>query len=431
MGKERIIRSHFVQVQSENNVRLLKDHYLYINQQGKIKKLTDKVPAKADQSKIVDWSDSLVMPGFYDMHFHWVQWTVCPKPKDSLITWLKTYVFPTEKRFKNKEFAQKQAKKFFKHLAACGTIGGAVYGSIHPHTVDLVFKYGLGHYIAGHPLMTMNSPKGLTHTPKEAAKLIKKYSKQFREKYALTPRFAPSTDHGTMSLAGELASKHGSFIQTHLSETEEEIEWVMSLFQGQKGFKNLQSYSDIYDRCSLLGPRSLLAHGIHLTADDYRRLRKTRSAIVHCPTSNAPKRERGLGSGLFDYRAAEKAKIRWALGSDIGAGPYCSMFDVMRSFIIQNRKVHRKVNWSQALYRATLAGAEILQVEKENGSLVKGKWANLIQVKTNKKTLDLINKKKINNIEPVLEELILSKSKSRKTYDQIVRSTYYRGKKIN
>src|SRR5690606_28078951 len=106
-----------------------------------------------------------------------------------------------------------------------------------------------------------------------------------------------------------------------------------------------------------------------------------KTSVIHCPTSNAPIKERGLGSGLFDFKKTEKAKVRWALGSDIGGGPILSMFDVIRSFVDQNAK--KKISgatYVKALYRSTLAGAEILGLGEKAGNLNLGKEANFIVV---------------------------------------------------
>jgi guanine deaminase len=129
----------------------------------------------------------------------------------------------------------------------------------------------------------------------------------------------------------------------------------------------------------------------------------------------------GLGSGLFNFKLTEKYKIPWALGSDIGGGPYLSMFDVMRSFVEQNKK--KKVlgaTYTKALYRATCAGARILQLEKTQGNLEKKKIANFIVV-------NAPAMKQKESAEDILKKLIAPLSKKRTKFDQIVEQTYYQG----
>jgi guanine deaminase len=167
-----------------------------------------------------------------------------------------------------------------------------------------------------------------------------------------------------------------------------------------------------------------MGHGIYLSREELLLLKKTKTAIAHCPTSNAPISEKGLGSGLFDFKLTEKNKIPWALGSDIGGGPYLSMFDVIRSFVQQNKK--KKVSGAtfiKALYRSTMSGAEILNLEKQCGNLDKNKFANFIVVKAPKR-------KTAESAEGVLKSLITPFEKQRAKTDQIVEMTYNKGKLV-
>jgi guanine deaminase len=174
----------------------------------------------------------------------------------------------------------------------------------------------------------------------------------------------------------------------------------------------------------MLGKRSLMGHGIHLSDKELKVLSKTKTSVIHCPTSNAPIKDKGLGSGLFDFKKTEKAKVNWALGSDIGGGPYLSMFDVMRSFVDQNKKKHSKeATYIKALYRSTLAGAEILGLSKQTGNLQKRKEANFIVVPL-KKTI------KARNAEELLNKLIGQNKLYRSQYDSLVSQVVFKGQFI-
>jgi guanine deaminase len=167
-----------------------------------------------------------------------------------------------------------------------------------------------------------------------------------------------------------------------------------------------------------------MGHGIHLSKKELKLLRDSETAVIHCPTSNAPLEQKGLGSGLFDFRMIEKAKIRWALGSDIGGGPSLSMFDVIRSFVDQNHeKGIKEATFVKALYRATLAGAEILGVDKKTGNLCPGKEANFIVVPVTE--LNLVKAEK------VLEGLVTRHSASRESYEELVNLVVWRGKVLH
>jgi guanine deaminase len=375
---------------------------------------------KAD--KILDYSKQFIMPGFFDMHFHWVQDHVREMPKANLLEWLENYTWPFEKKFKNKAYTKSEAKRFFKRLYEAGTIGGAVYASIHEESVHQAFNEAQGEFIIGNVQMTMNSPKYLLQTEKEATELSNKLSNQYKEKYALTPRFAPTTHPEVMKACAKVAKKNKSFIQTHLSETINEIGFVLDIYSNFKEYKNIDTYTGIYKKANILGSRTIMGHGIHLSKKELEMLAGTKTAIAHCPTSNAPHKEKGLGSGLFNFKQADKFGINWALGSDIGGGPFLSMFDVMRSFIAQNKKGanEKLATAKRALFYSTQAGADILKLTKSCGNLEKGKWANFIVLAEMKTPKDLTT-------EELLSKIILKNQRSREKYDSMVAETFYRG----
>src|SRR5690606_34631129 len=147
--------------------------------------------------------------------------------------------------------------------------------------------------------------------------LLFPYTTLFRS----TPRFAITTTPKVMKEGSKLADKAKCFKQTHLSETPQEIDFVLSIYKQLSGFEKVKSYTEIYEKTGMLGKRSLMGHGIHLSDKELKILSKTETSVIHCPTSNAPIKEKGLGSGLFNFKKVEKSKVRWALGSDIGGGP--------------------------------------------------------------------------------------------------------------
>lgn len=372
-----------------------------------------------------DFGDAVIMPGFFDMHFHWVQDDVREMPKDSLLGWLDKYTFPSEHKFSDKKYAEKRAKLFFKKLSQEGTIGGACYSSIHEHAVDAAIKRAQGHFVIGNVLMNMNSPENLTQTEEESLKLTKRLIKKHGTKHCFTPRFAITTTPKVMKEGSRMADKAKCFKQTHLSETPQEIEFVLSIYRKIPGFEKVSSYTEIYEKTGMLGKRSLMGHGIHLSPKELKTLHRTQTAVIHCPTSNAPLKEKGLGSGLFDFKKIEKSKVRWALGSDIGGGPYLSMLDVMRSFVEQNEK--KKISgatYTKALYRSTLAGAEIMGLGKKAGNLNKGKEANFV-------VIPLPHQKVFKNSEDLLKAVINPHRKNRSKYAELISSVYLKGTQIS
>jgi guanine deaminase len=80
----------------------------------------------------------------------------------------------------------------------------------------------------------------------------------------------------------------------------------------------------IYDDFGLMRKRAVYAHCIHLDATDRALMHTTGAAAAVCPTSNL-----FLGSGFFDYHAADDAGMQYALASDVGGGTSFSPFHTM------------------------------------------------------------------------------------------------------
>jgi guanine deaminase len=100
------------------------------------------------------------------------------------------------------------------------------------------------------------------------------------------------------------------------------------------------------------------------------------------------------------------------------------MFDVMRSFVDQNTKKKVKgATYTKALYRSTLAGAEILRLDKKKGNLSPGKVANFVVLDTPKKPAK-------ENAEEYLKKIVLKHKSSRELYDTMPCAVYFNGEKV-
>jgi guanine deaminase len=97
----------------------------------------------------------------------------------------------------------------------------------------------------------------------------------------LTPRFAISCSGPLLYALGDIARTDPSLpIQTHISENQSEVRNTLKLFPAAT------SYADVYDKHGLLGPRTILAHAIHLEEDEIVLVKERNAGVSHCPTSN-------------------------------------------------------------------------------------------------------------------------------------------------
>tara|TARA_B100000925_G_C22007040_1_gene474181 strand:- start:202 stop:1557 length:1356 start_codon:yes stop_codon:yes gene_type:complete len=374
--------------------------------------------------ELIDLSAFILTPTFCDLHFHWVQDDVREMPKDDLLYWLKNYTWPTEDNFKSINYTKKKLKSFSKKLTESGTLSGGCYSSIHSHATEMALNGFPGEIIVGNVQMTMNSPDYLIQSKSDCLSMTKTLSTKFKNRYAVTPRFAITTHPEVMNSSAKFAKKNRSFIQTHLSETKEEIQAVMDIYSNFPGFEKVKSYTEVYEKSGILGEKTIMGHGIYLSPKELSILKKTKTAIAHCPTSNAPISNKGLGSGLFDLKTINKHKIRWSLGSDIGAGPYLSMVDVMNSFVSQQKRTGL-ANFTSAFYRASLAGEEILQKSLSRGSFKNGKDGSFLCWKP--KNLSLLKNK---TAEEVLKKVFYVPNNKRDDCLSLNQGTYWKGVKL-
>ncbi|WP_317179710.1 guanine deaminase [Lelliottia amnigena] len=321
--------------------------------------------------------DSLISAGFLDSHVHFPQTPMIGAFGEQLLDWLNTYTFPMERRYADKTFASAVAKMFLNECLKNGITTSCVYCTVYPQSVDALFEEAdrLGMRIAGGKvMMDRNAPDYLLDTAQtsyeESKALIEKWHGHNRIMYAITPRFAPTSSPEQLAVAGALWDEYPDcYMQTHIAENLEEIEWVKSLFPERKG------YLDVYDHYGLCRPRAVFGHGIHLTEDELCTMHQTGSAIAHCPTSNF-----FLGSGFFNARRAmqEERPVRVGIGTDLGAGTSFSMLTTLNEAYKAAQLNDYALTAAQAYYMATRGTAHAMYIDDKVGSIAPGMEADIV-----------------------------------------------------
>jgi guanine deaminase len=234
-----------------------------------------------------------------------------------------------------------------------------------------------------------------THSRKAATCLLKRWHKRGLLQYAITPRFAPTSSPELLERAGELKREFpDAYVHTHISENRSEVAWVHELFPEAE-------YADVYDRYGLLDTKTVLAHGVHLTAEELDLLHRRGSRIAHCPNSNL-----FLGSGLFRLHRVLAAGITIGLGSDIGAGTTPSMFNAMADAYKVQQVQGVSLSPFHLWFLATLGGARTLSLESETGSLEAGKSADMLALSLHATPLVALRSDRASSLEDLLAGLI-------------------------
>jgi guanine deaminase len=323
--------------------------------------------------EIVDYRGLWLVPGFVDAHVHFPQLTMIAAYGTQLLEWLTNYAFPAERRFADPAYGEQMASVFLKELFRNGTTAALVLGSVHSTSVDSLARSASAlrmRLIIGKVLMDRNAPADLLDTAEtgytESLTLIERWHGRGRISYAVTPRFAPCCSPEQLEAAGELLREHPSvYLHTHLAENQSELAWVTSLFPERR------NYTDVYDHYGLIGPRSVFAHGIHLSESELTVLSDQGATIAFCPTSNL-----FLGSGLFPLHRVRAAGVNVAIGTDVGGGTSFSLLRTLSEGYKVLQLQGSSLGVHSALYLATLGGARSLSLAEEIGSLEPGKVAD-------------------------------------------------------
>lgn len=321
----------------------------------------------------------ILAPGFIDLHIHYPQTDVIGSPADGLLPWLENYTFPHESRFGDLAYATEVARFFLDELQRHGVTTALTFATSHPQSVEALMTEARGRglrLIAGKVLQDRHSPDGVRDETEQSLMdteaLIRKWHGLDRLAYAITPRFAPTSSVRQLRGAGELAATYQDvWIQSHVAENRDEIAWVRELFPQSR------SYLSVYEEFGLLRERAVYAHCIHLDDVDRALLRDRGAVAAVCPTSNL-----FLGSGFFDYAAADRVGHAYGLASDVGGGTSFSPFRTMLAAYYVGREGAAKPGLSLSPQRLwwlhTAGAARALGLEGVIGNLQPGHEADFL-----------------------------------------------------
>lgn len=369
---------------------------------------------------VTDYSGCVLCAGFVDTHVHYVQTEMMASPGKQLLQWVNDYIYPAEEAFADEAHARAVAKVFCDTLIRNGTTTACVYCAVYPQSVDALFEEAFARnlrFVAGKCMMNRNVPVALRDTAQsgydQSKALIGKWHGRGRLLYAITPRWAGSSTPAQLEAAAALWDEHPELnVQTHIAENRDEVAFVTKLFPERKDFL------DIYDHYGLVRRRSVLGHCIWFSDSEFDRVHERDASIAHCPTSNL-----FLGSGLFRLRVAKDPQrpIRVGLATDLGAGTSFSLLQTVNEAYKIAALNAGPITAFEALYLATLGGAEALGLEDRIGSLLPGREADIVVLDPKATPLLAFREARSRSLEETLFVLMTLGD------DRAVRATYVAG----
>lgn len=391
----------------------LEDALVVFNERGRITTVETFSEEAARELEIRDVRPWLITPGFVDAHLHYPQIRVIGSASGPLLPWLEKTVFPEEARFVHEDHARTVASELVQRLLAMGTTTAVLFSSSSPSATNILFEtlaFGGLRAIAGLTLMDQHCPEAVCVSADVALAAAQRLAAAYhgyddgRLAFAITPRFAPTCSRDLLERSAELARELNLYVQTHISENADEVHAALDVHPWA------QDYLDVYERTGLLGPKTLLAHAIHLSSSEWDRIRQHHARIVHCPDSNF-----FLGSGRHPLTKPRERGIPVALGTDVAAGRTFDVRRIMSSAYDNALCLNDRVSTAELFRLGTLGGAEALGLEGAIGSLEVGKEADICVIEL---------PPYVEGAADILSRVVFSSDTT------IVREVYVRGKRL-
>jgi guanine deaminase len=346
---------------------------------GRIAACGDYIAVRAEfpDAIVRDLRGGCILPGLIDTHVHFPQARVTGGLGYSLQDWLELVALPEEASMADEAHARVVAREFVHGLICHGTTAALVFGAHFAEATAELFeaasRRGL-RMVSGMVLSDRMLRPELHQKPdaayRDSKMLLDRYHGKNRLSYAVIPRFAVSSGEPILELCQTLLRETPSLaFTTHINENQAEIEQVKRLFP------EAADYLAVYEKYDLIGRRSVLAHNVHAGVAEMKRIAAHEASVAHCPCSNA-----ALGSGIFPMRRHLDSRVRFSLGTDVGAGiGFGILKEALQAYLMQRvAQEPMTLSPAQMLWLATRAGAEALCIEDETGDFTVGKAADLV-----------------------------------------------------
>ena len=328
------------------------------------------LPKEYADLPLYDYGDALVFPGLVDLHVHAPQYAFRGMCMDlELMDWLERYTFPEEEKYEDLEYAKRAYTIFVDALKRGATARACIFATRHRYATELLMELmeesGLVSYV-GKVNMDREASEALTEESADISAYttfgwINAVKDRFENtKPILTPRFIPCCTDRLMEELRQIQMTYGIPVQSHLSESKGEIDFVKFL-RPDNPF-----YGDSYNEFDLFGKnddintdvKTVMAHCVWSSDEEAELMRKNGVFVAHCPASNM-----NLTSGIAPIRKYLSLGLNIGLGSDVAGGHSDSLFRAVTDAIQVSKMYYRMVDeaykplvFSEAFYLATKGG---------------------------------------------------------------------------
>ena len=321
----------------------------------------------------VDAGGKIIIPGLINGHTH-IPMTLFRGLADDLDLqdWLTKYIFPAEAKNVSEEFVRVGTRLGLAEMIRGGTTTYCDMYYFEDAIADETAKAGV-RGVLGETIIDF--PVADNKTNAEAMAYVERFVRKWQGNDLIIPAIAP---HAPYTVSEEhlravraFSDRTGAPIVTHISETKREVDDSLKA----KG----ASPVDYLERIGFLNDHVIAAHLVWLRAGEIEILKRAGVGVVHNPQSNMK-----LAAGVAPVPKMMAEGVRVGLGTDGAASNNdLSMWEEMDTAA----KLHKVVSGDpkvmsaqEAFELATIRGAQALHLEKEIGSIEKGKRADLVLV---------------------------------------------------
>jgi len=325
---------------------------------------------KCEADSTINGEGKAILPAFYNTHNHAAMTSMRGYADDiDLFPWLKNHIWPFESCITEEDVYQCSRLAILEMIR-----GGTVFFNdmywFSVATVRAVEEMGIRAAVGR--LFIESSPGIILDQNTRENERLEAMEASLSSRVILTyaPHAIYTVSGKTLSKVAEQAKAGHDFIHIHASETELEV---------ANCFKD-HGMSPIawLDTCGMLGPRTILAHCVHLSIEDIALIRQRECIIAHNPTSNHK-----LASGRFRFHdVVQDAGCHATIGTDgVASNNNLSMLEAMKFAALSAKDQSKKATVAPAnliFDCATRNGAEAFNIHA--GVIEEGRLADALLV---------------------------------------------------
>jgi 5-methylthioadenosine/S-adenosylhomocysteine deaminase len=328
-------------------------------------------PPTQPSGEILDLGGCVLLPGLINTHTHTPMWVFRGLTEDvPRGEWLTGRLLPLERRLGPDELRCAALAGCLELIENGVTAIADRYG--HMDAVATAVEASGLRAVVGHSLFDRSAESDLARSEE----LIKRFGTdpvRSRVWAGIAPHATDTCGRDLLRRVRGLADRTGAHVFIHLAQSEEEVATVAA--------RDGAGCASYLDSLGLLAPDVVVAHATYLTDAEADLVGARRTAVAHCPSSNAK----------LEGRVAPIARMRRA-GAIVGLGTDAAccnngmdLFEEMKVAGLLNKVVADDPAAFPALdilRAATSEAARALGIDHLVGTLEAGKRADVIAVRT-------------------------------------------------